>query len=88
MKLFIGHVLGFTMAFGICFIGFSAFAIFLPVISAFIFWDVTPLRLDSEIMFLLARLITLVSAFIALGFTCSKEGKEAAKEYVENGKWL
>lgn len=84
MKLALGHMLGFGMMFAVCYVALAAIALFLPLIGAFISWDLAPLSFGWQATFLWMRLIAVFSAFMGVLFTFSKEGSGLARDFAEN----
>lgn len=82
MKTVYAHALAFGMMTGICFVAFSGLVLFLPFISAFILWDLTPVTFGWSTTLLWARLIFVVSALIGINFTFSKDGQGMVKDIV------
>lgn len=82
MKTFYANLIAFGMMTGICFVGFSAMALFFPFIGAFIAWDLAPLTFGWATTFLWMRIIFVASALIGVCFMCSKEGQSMVKDLV------
>ena len=80
MKLFIGHLIGFGMMTAICFAILGAVALFIPLLAAFVLWSLDPLALDFSATMFVARGILVISAFVGVCFTFSKEGREMARD--------
>lgn len=87
MKLAIGHLINFAAMFVVCFVTVSLGLAAIPVLAAFVFWDLAPLSLGWDTTFFWARLIAVLSAVMGVMFTFSKEGQGVAKHYEETGEW-
>lgn len=84
MKVFVGHLIGFGMMTALCFVLFSCFALAVPFMGAFLTWSLDPITFDLSNMMFVARGLFLISAFIGVLFTSSKEGRELAREFAGN----
>jgi len=82
-QVFIGHLIGFVMMTGICFVALSCLALFVPFIGAFLTWSLAPITFDLSNMMFVARGLFLLSALIGVMFTSSKEGREFATDYAK-----
>lgn len=80
MKLFLGHLIGFGMMTAICFVLMGGFALFFPLIAAFLMWSLDPLTFDFSMSMFIMRCLFVLSAFIGVCFTFSEEGKQMARE--------
>jgi hypothetical protein len=80
MKLFLGHLIGFGMITAICFVLFGGVMLFFPLIGAFLTWSLNPLTFDFSTTMFIIRGILVLSAFMGVCFTFSKEGKQMARE--------
>lgn len=83
MKLFLGHLLGFGMMTTFCFVVMSGLALFIPLLGAFLTWSLDPLTFDFSMTMFVARCMLVLSAFVGVCFTTSKEGKQFAAEFAE-----
>ena len=81
MKLFLGHLFGFGMMFGLCFLSLSGLLLIVPVISAFITWELDPLNIGLPTVLLWVRVIIVFSAFMGIVFTSSQEGRSLARDF-------
>ena len=86
MKLFLGHIVGFTFMVIVCFVVLASLAVFLPVVGAFLAWSSEPLTIESMVVWFIARVILVLSAFTGIMVTTSKEGRRFAKEFAEDMK--
>lgn len=84
MKLFLGHLIGFTMAAGITFAAMAVLLLFFPLLGAFISWSTDPLSFGWGATFVVVRFMILIAAGVGLGFTFSKEGSEAARLFAND----
>ncbi len=82
MKTLYANLIAFGMMTGICFVAFSAIALFFPFICAFITWDLALLTFGWATTFLWMRVIFVASAMIGVWFMCSKEGQSMVKDLV------
>lgn len=83
MKLFLGHLLSFGMMTVFCFVVLSGLALFIPLLGAFLTWSLDPLTFDFSMTMFIARCMLILSAFVGVCFTTSKEGKEFARQVAE-----
>lgn len=83
MKLFLGHLIGFGMVTALCFVMLSAFALCFPLLGAFLTWSLEPVMFDFGMTMFIARAMLLISAFVGIAFTVSKEGRELAADYAK-----
>lgn len=79
MKLFIRHLEAFALMFIIAFVACAALFLVLPLLMAFLAWDISFITFDWESVFGFMRINTFLSFLMGLSFTFSKEGKEYAK---------
>lgn len=80
-KLIIGHMLGFLGM--TLFVGIVLVAVIIGItgLLSFVFWQLpTGVNLENSLMAL--RVCFGVGAVVGILFTCSKEGREFAKEIV------
>lgn len=82
-QVFIGHLIGFGMMVALCFVLFSAGALTVPLMGAFLTWSLDPITFDLSNVMFVARGLFLASIFVGVIFTTSKEGRELAKDYAE-----
>lgn len=87
MKRVIGYLINFSAMFVICFVATSLIFAALPMLAAFVFWDIAPLNIGWDAAFIWARFIAVFSAIMGIMFTFSKEGHSTAKHYEETGEW-
>lgn len=87
MKHTIGRLIGFSMMFVVCFVVISLVLIAFPVFASFVFWDLSPLTMGWDVVFLWARLIAVFSTIMGIMFSFSEEGQAIAKHYEETGEW-
>ena len=83
MKLFLGHLLGFAFMTAMCLVLFGTAVLFIPLLGAFLSWSLDPLTFDFSVAMFVARFILVLSAFVGVCFTTSKEGKEFARQVAE-----
>ena len=79
MKLFMRHAIGFATMFIIAFVAICGIFAFIPLMVAFIAWDISFATFDWESIFAFIRINALVSFLMGLSYTFSKEGKQYAK---------
>lgn len=82
-QVFVGHLIGFAMMTTFCFVLFSCFALFVPFMGAFLTWSLAPITFDLSNMMFVARGLFMISAFVGIAFTVSKEGRELAADYAK-----
>jgi len=80
MKLFIGHLIGFAMATVFCFVLMGGFVLFFPLIGAFLTWSLEPLTFDLPMTMFIIRCMFLLSVFLGVCFTSSRQGRLLAYE--------
>ncbi len=84
MKLILGHLINFGSMFGLAFTFCAAVLSSIPLLGAFIWWDVSIItNVGWETVSYFARISIACATIMGLWFTFSKEGQLAAKEFVE-----
>lgn len=82
MKTLYANMFAFGMMTGLCMLGLSSLLLILPLLSAFIMWDLAPLSFGWSTTFGWLRVMFAFSAFMGIMFTSSKEGQALVKDIV------
>lgn len=84
MKLALGHLINFGTMFGLAFTFCAAVLSSIPLLGAFIWWDVSLItNVGWGTVFHFARVSIAVATIMGLWYTFSKEGRMAAKEFAD-----
>lgn len=85
MKLALGHLINFGVMFGLAFIFSAVVLSLIPFLGAFVWWDVSLItNLGWGTVWYISRMSIAVATVMALWYAFSKEGRMAAKEFVES----